>query len=123
MWDNNGVDLPARGGRHLAVRSLLEGEMSPRTTTWRSALRPFARVVLRRLGNGAHEYGDRSLTADPGRLLAELAEEASDLAAWGYLLWRRIDALRRQLETATHCPLCGADHAAMSPPRKETVVI
>jgi len=90
---------------------------------WRDRLRGFAFVCLRRLANGAKEYGDSSLGAHPSALLRELRDEAADLACWGYLLWRRIDVLRREIEKAEHCPLCGARTVPMPPPKMETVVI
>ena len=90
---------------------------------WRDLLRPFAKAVLHRLWCGAATYGDRSLEARPAVLLRELSDEASDLACWGYLLWRRVEHLRRRLARATTCPLCGASVTPVLPAREEEVVL
>ena len=102
--------------------SSANGKPSKRDS-WRDMLRPFATVVYRRLVNGSAVYGDRSLSAAPGELLRELSEEASDLAAWGYLLWRRCERMRRELETSTTCPLCGAQTSPLEGVCDEDVTI
>ena len=50
----------------------------------------FGAVVRKRLERGAAEYGDSALTRPASELTGELAEELEDLAAWSYLLWRRV---------------------------------
>lgn len=57
----------------------------------------FTRETRRRLELGRETYGDRSFSADPCVLLSELAQEALDLAGWGYVLWHRVEALRAAL--------------------------
>ena len=89
---------------------------------WRDMLPAFAVAVVRRLYNGAREYGDRSLEAHPGALLRELEAELEDQSAWAYLNWRRVRKLRRALERAEACPLCGATCKPLEAPRKETVL-
>jgi hypothetical protein len=66
--------------------------------TWRDDYPAFLAVVESRLDAGALEYGDRSLSAHPATLLRELAEEAADMACWGYLLHRRCQRLLVALE-------------------------
>lgn len=58
----------------------------------------FAAEVRARLEQGRADYGDRSFSADPDELLRELQQEALDLAGWGYVLFRRIEAMREALE-------------------------
>jgi len=65
---------------------------------WRDEWPAFVRAAETRLAEGAREHGDRSLDAHPAALLRELAEEAADMATWGYLLWRRCQRLLRELE-------------------------
>jgi hypothetical protein len=57
----------------------------------------FAAEVRARLEQGRAAYGDRSFSADPDELLRELQQEALDLAGWGFVLFRRIEAMRARL--------------------------
>ena len=50
-----------------------------------------------RLEQGAIEYGDKSFHRDPGDLLRELEEEALDFAGWGFILWYRLQRLKKDL--------------------------
>jgi hypothetical protein len=54
----------------------------------------FASCVAKRLEAGRREYGDRSFSRDPLALVAELQEEALDLAGWGFILWCRLQRMR-----------------------------
>lgn len=53
----------------------------------------FANAVRARLDQGQRTYGDASFHRDPAELLGELAQEALDLAGWGFVLWRRVQLL------------------------------
>jgi hypothetical protein len=53
-----------------------------------------------RLQQGQVTYGDKSFARDPSELLGELEQEALDLAGWGYVLWRRIRALKAAVDAA-----------------------
>jgi hypothetical protein len=53
----------------------------------------FAAEVRSRLEAGRAAYGDRSFAAEPAALVAELEQEALDLAGWGFVLWCRLRAL------------------------------
>ena len=64
----------------------------------------FAEAVRERLEKGRIEYQDRSFTSEPAELLAELQQEALDLAGWGFVLWHRLEAMSRALDTADHRP-------------------
>jgi hypothetical protein len=59
----------------------------------------FAAEVRARLEQGRADYGDRSFSADPDELLRELQQEALDLAGWGFVLYRRIEAMRAVCST------------------------
>jgi hypothetical protein len=59
-----------------------------------AAFGDFAAAVRARLEQGRAAYGDRSFSADPDELLAELQQEALDLAGWGHVLYRRMEAMR-----------------------------
>lgn len=56
----------------------------------------FFAAVRKRLEHGDRAYGDASFLLSRGQLLNELADEALDLAGWGFVLWERI----RRLELA-----------------------
>jgi hypothetical protein len=54
----------------------------------------FTTAVGERLEAGAQAYGDRSFSLPPVSLVAELEQEALDLAGWGYVLWHRLERMR-----------------------------
>ncbi len=53
----------------------------------------FAAAVRARLERGRQTYADESFNRDPAELLQELAQEALDLAGWGFVLWVRAQRL------------------------------
>lgn len=57
-----------------------------------SAFPDFTAAVGDRLEAGAKAYGDRSFGLHPPQLLDELQQEALDIAGWGYVIWRRLQA-------------------------------
>lgn len=57
------------------------------------AWRLFASCVAKRLEVGRREYGDRSFARNPRELVAELQDEALDLAGWGFILWCRLQRM------------------------------
>ncbi len=57
----------------------------------------FESAVRTRLDAGRLAYGDKSFSAEPATLVAELQQEALDLAGWGYVLWCRLEAMRLAL--------------------------
>lgn len=59
----------------------------------------FIAALYAKLEKGAREYGDASLLRPKSELAGELAEEALDLAGWGFLLWYRCRYLQRALRT------------------------
>lgn len=50
-----------------------------------------------RLEQGRVEYGDKSFDADPIKLIGEMQQEALDLCNWGFIAWRRLEAMRLAL--------------------------
>lgn len=60
----------------------------------------FLRSVRRRLDMGREEYGDHSFSEDPETLIAELQAECMDLAGWGYVLWHRLERMRKALQAS-----------------------
>lgn len=61
----------------------------------------FARFVAglrRRLEAGARTYGNVSFRRPAVELIDELQDEVSDIAGWGWILWRRLDWLRADVE-------------------------
>jgi hypothetical protein len=73
----------------------------------------FAAAVRGRLDAGRIAYSDRSFDADPGVLLAELQQEALDLAGWGFILFERLE--RRWRPHADGLP---TRHSRASPVRQ-----
>jgi hypothetical protein len=69
-----------------------------------AAFIPFASAVLERLEAGRVAYADRSFSRSPAELVDELAQEALDLAGWGFVLWSRLQAMRAALGDVDHSP-------------------
>lgn len=65
---------------------------------FRNDLEHFTRELHARLEVGEREYGGASFTAAPTSLIGELQQEALDIAGWGFILWRRLEAFRRRLD-------------------------
>lgn len=54
----------------------------------------FVERAGRRLADGRRTYGDRSFSRAPRELVREIEEELLDVAAWSFILWTRVRALR-----------------------------
>ncbi len=50
-----------------------------------------------RLRVGAACYGDKSFDKTEGRLLQEIQEEILDIAGWSYILWVKLERLKKKL--------------------------
>ena len=50
-----------------------------------------------RLQAGADEYGDLSFSSDPKELVKEIQEELLDVANWSFILYCRLNAIKRTL--------------------------
>jgi len=48
-----------------------------------------------RLKVGAECYGEKSFDKTDGRLLQEIQEEILDIAGWSYILWAKIERLKK----------------------------
>ena len=57
----------------------------------------FTRGVAARLEKGRAVYGGRSFSRDPAALAGEVGEELLDVAGWAFVLWTRLEAIRRAL--------------------------
>ena len=64
----------------------------------------FAESVRKRLEAGRAAYGDKSFERPPAELVAELQQEALDLAGWGFVLWCRLEAMQTTARTSCSCP-------------------
>ncbi len=49
-----------------------------------------------RLKVGAECYGEKSFDKTNGRLLQEIQEEILDIAGWSYILWAKIERLKKE---------------------------
>lgn len=58
----------------------------------------FTAQVRSRLDRGRQDYGDSSFDRPLGDVLRELSEEALDIAGWGFIVWARIERLKRTLD-------------------------
>lgn len=57
----------------------------------------FLSALHARLEHGIKSYGSQSFSADPRKLCEELAQEALDVAGWGFFLWNRLQGLHREV--------------------------
>ena len=57
----------------------------------------FVEQAGRRLEAGRHAYGDRSFHRPPAELVGEVEAELLDVAAWAFILWKRVRALREKV--------------------------
>lgn len=75
--------------------------MSRATSDPLDAWPAFEKAVRARLEQGRATYRDESFERDPAELLVELAQEALDLAGWGFVLWARTQRLAAKLAGLT----------------------
>lgn len=62
----------------------------------------YQRRVRARIKAGAQEYGDTSFLSSPLALIEEIQQEIEDIAGWGYIMWVRLERMKRlasKLET------------------------
>jgi hypothetical protein len=57
----------------------------------------FAFQVQKRLENGKNTYGDTSFDKPLAELLDEIQQECLDLAGWGFVLYCRIEEMRKAI--------------------------
>ena len=58
---------------------------------------PFIKHVFSRLENGKLTYGDASLDKSPELLLMEIEQELFDQAGWSFIMWCRLQDVKRKL--------------------------
>jgi len=61
----------------------------------------FVAEASSRLERGRKDYGDRSFSLPPAELAREVEEELLDVAAWSFILWTRIRAIRGAVRSET----------------------
>lgn len=61
----------------------------------------FVAAASSRLEAGRRDYGDRSFSLTPEELAREVEEELLDVAAWSFILWTRIRAIRTATTSET----------------------
>ena len=58
-------------------------------------LAEYQRRIRLRIKQGAQEYGDTSFLSSPLALIEEIQQEIEDIAGWGFLLWTRLERMKR----------------------------
>lgn len=58
----------------------------------------FTSALNEKMEKGFKEYGDRSFSRPPIELLDEIEQEAMDIVGWGYILWCRLEELKKECE-------------------------
>lgn len=66
-----------------------------------SSWKDFTEAAAARLEAGRKEYGDRSFSLPPDELAREVEEELFDVAAWSFILWTRVRAIRTATRPTT----------------------
>ena len=56
----------------------------------------FIQALDKKLERGFHDYGDKSFSRPTNELLDELQQECLDLAGWGFILWVKIEELKKR---------------------------
>lgn len=59
----------------------------------------FTGAVFKRLEDGERVYHGASFQRPPGELAGEVEQEILDLAAWSFILWTRLRAIKAKLES------------------------
>jgi hypothetical protein len=60
----------------------------------------FAKQVKKRLQAGAEAYGDISFSRSPEELVDEITQEVLDIAGWGWILYHRLQIVKKGLQDA-----------------------
>jgi hypothetical protein len=61
----------------------------------------FAVILEKRLEAGFRAYGDGSFSRRTDGLLEEIQQELLDTCGWSYILWSKVEALRKRLSVKT----------------------
>ncbi|MCX8012935.1 MAG: hypothetical protein N3A02_01425 [Rectinema sp.] len=59
----------------------------------------FCDRIRERLIAGATEYGDASFSRKSDELLEEIQQELLDVCGWAWILYERLDVIKKQIET------------------------
>jgi len=65
---------------------------------WEENWASFVDAMEKRLTTGFHEYGDKSFSGNPTKLVGEMMQECEDIMGWGYILWCRLRRLQNIVE-------------------------
>ena len=66
-------------------------------TDWKPLLSDFQQKMSNRMEAGFREYGDASFDAEPISLLQEIEEELLDVSNWSFIMWARVQRMKRRL--------------------------
>ena len=56
--------------------------------------------IKSRLLSGADTYGDTSFSMAPEKLVSEIQQEVLDISGWAFMLWDRLNTLKKRMEEA-----------------------
>jgi hypothetical protein len=59
---------------------------------------PFVNRLDAKMKQGFKDYGDGSFKRPPVELIDEIEQEALDIVGWGYILWCRLEDLKKECE-------------------------
>ncbi len=59
----------------------------------------YSQQLLDRLKAGAKQYGDVSYERAAGDLVEEIQQELLDVSGWAFILWTRLEELKRKVGT------------------------
>ena len=68
------------------------------TEKWEAGFDKFVAELKRRMSAGHAEYGDASFEREAEDLIGEITEELMDVCGWSYILYLRLEAMKRALE-------------------------
>jgi len=60
----------------------------------------FVALIKKRLKAGADAYGDQSFSRNPLELAEEIQQEILDIAGWGWILYHRLQQVKKALRDA-----------------------
>jgi hypothetical protein len=71
--------------------------MTPKSDEAITMLPQFVEQMSSRLDSGRRAYGDSSFERPLPRLIIEIQQELEDTANWSFILWSRLEKLKRLL--------------------------
>ena len=87
---------PEQRGIELAIEDLIvQDAHDALEPLYKTRFPEFIEALTSKLQRGFESYGDKSFDGPLVDTISELQEEALDLAGWGFVLWIKLDRLRR----------------------------